>query len=183
MSPPAGYLKMKFRIPCCVCGDEFDVKPSQLLVKSSTCRKRECKSVIYSRASSSRSPRVERKCAVCGVIEMVPPSHSKLYKTCGSESCKQEHRRIRFAKEKNPRWLGGVKKERTAAMGRLEYINWRKAVFDRDNYACQHCGAKASGLNLNAHHIKPWKLFPELRYAIGNGLTLCVSCHRKEHRK
>jgi 5-methylcytosine-specific restriction endonuclease McrA len=58
--------------------------------------------------------------------------------------------------------------------------SWRKDVFERDDYTCQHCFQK--GGKLNAHHIKPWAKFPELRYDIHNGLTLCVICHRIEHK-
>ena len=62
-----------------------------------------------------------------------------------------------------------------------EYKDWRKAVFERDRYTCQHCG-KVGG-ELNAHHIKAWKSFPELRFEVSNGQTLCADCHREYHRE
>lgn len=67
--------------------------------------------------------------------------------------------------------------ERRRAMGKTDYILWRTAVFMRDNYTCQTCHIR--GGKLEADHIKPWSLYPELRYAIDNGRTLCVSCHRQ----
>lgn len=61
-----------------------------------------------------------------------------------------------------------------------KYQEWRKAVFERDSYTCQHCGQV--GGDLNAHHIKAFKKFKKLRYVIENGLTLCEKCHKKVHR-
>jgi hypothetical protein len=60
-----------------------------------------------------------------------------------------------------------------------QYRLWREAVFARDNWTCQgeECGKR--GCELNADHIKPWAYFPELRFAIDNGRTLCVPCHEK----
>jgi 5-methylcytosine-specific restriction endonuclease McrA len=60
---------------------------------------------------------------------------------------------------------------------RPEYRGWRKKVFQRDNFTCQTCGVV--GGKLHAHHIRPYRLFPELIFYIDNGQTLCVPCHYK----
>ena len=63
-----------------------------------------------------------------------------------------------------------------------EYKYWRKCIYERDDYTCQECGDKNGNghtVKLNAHHIKPFAMFPELIYALDNGITLCEKCHRK----
>lgn len=62
-----------------------------------------------------------------------------------------------------------------------EYKNWRKQVYERDNYTCQEC--KTRGVKLNAHHIKQWCNNIKLRFDINNGITLCEKCHKKIHSK
>jgi 5-methylcytosine-specific restriction endonuclease McrA len=73
-------------------------------------------------------------------------------------------------------WRGGVSTENERQRKSLEYRIWRKAVFERDNYTCIWCGIR--GGTLHADHIKPFSLFPELRFAIDNGRTLCIACHK-----
>lgn len=79
--------------------------------------------------------------------------------------------------ELNNKWKGGITPKNTAIRNSKEYKLWRIAVFQRDNYTCIWCGNNKSG-NLNADHIKPFSLFPELRFAIDNGRTLCIDCHK-----
>lgn len=89
----------------------------------------------------------------------------------------REKARERFMGEKNPRWKGGITPMNAKIRSSLEYKLWRKAVFERDNYTCRFCGQK--GGKLNADHIKPFSDYPELRFAIDNGRTLCENCHKK----
>lgn len=73
-------------------------------------------------------------------------------------------------------WQGGIYPEHLRLRKSEEYRLWRVAVFERDSYTCVWCGIKGS--ILNADHIKPFCDYPELRFAIDNGRTLCAPCHR-----
>lgn len=74
-------------------------------------------------------------------------------------------------------WRGGVTGPNKVLRDSPKYRVWRKAIFERDNYACQMC--KQRGGKLHADHIKPFALYPELRFDVSNGRTLCISCHTK----
>lgn len=82
--------------------------------------------------------------------------------------------------EKCYNWKGGITKENLAIRASLEYRLWRESVFKRDNFTCVWCGdknGKGKSVVLNADHIKRFADYPELRFAIDNGRTLCKPCH------
>ena len=71
-------------------------------------------------------------------------------------------------------WRGG-----SGFRSDTQYCEWRLMVFGRDEYTCKMCGIR--GVYLNAHHILPCRDFPDLKYRVDNGITLCESCHRKTY--
>lgn len=84
--------------------------------------------------------------------------------------------------EKHWNWKGGKPWERFKDP---RYQDWRNSVLSRDKYTCQHCQriCKKYEKGLAAHHIKPYASYPELRFELSNGLTLCRECHMLEHGK
>ena len=61
-----------------------------------------------------------------------------------------------------------------------EFIKWAADVKHRDNYVCQIC--KVRGSKLTSHHLNSWDSFPEDRYNLENGTTLCVKHHEFFHQ-
>lgn len=82
-----------------------------------------------------------------------------------------------YKKERHWNWKGDKTPEIVRQRNSEEYKVWRIAVYRRDGYACVLCGDDSSG-NLEADHIKPFAFFPDLRFSIENGRTLCKQCHR-----
>lgn len=81
----------------------------------------------------------------------------------------------------SPLWKGGISPINKIIRRGLRYKLWRESVFERDSYTCQICGIKSGmgvAVELHPHHLKPFALFPELRFDLSNGQTLCASCHK-----
>lgn len=74
-------------------------------------------------------------------------------------------------------WKGGITPINRKIRLSFKYRLWREAVFARDNFTCVWCGLR--GGYLEPDHIKPFCDYPELRFAIDNGRTLCKNCHSK----
>ena len=99
-------------------------------------------------------------------------------------------------------WEGGKTVLHSVLKNSFEYKNWRKFIFERDNYICQECFGRGGGLE--AHHIKPFNIILreflqqysqfspiedketlarlattyESFWDVDNGQTLCKECHK-----
>lgn len=120
----------------------------------------------------------------CGNTRVVRGSNLKRGRT---KSCGCLHKEITSTRSKkmvgplSSRWNHGLTdEERLDSRKHSRYIDWRKAVYERDNYTCQKCGICSSG-SLNAHHIEGYANNPELRTELSNGATLCKDCHKDYH--
>lgn len=154
-----------------------------------------------------KSELITTKCSECGIERVVTKTSVRLTsgkcRYCAQKIAKntpEERKRlsivarkqvikqggipnaIKFTSEKTKgerhhNWKGGKTDPIQRIRGTAEYNKWRDDIYKRDEYTCQECGAKDK--QLHAHHIKPFKQFPELRFDINNGQTLCASCHHR----
>ncbi len=106
-----------------------------------------------------------------GKISLVKGKHWKL-----SLKSRENIRNGSKKGSESPLWRGGIDNINHAIRNSFEYRLWRESVFERDNWTCIWCFKK--GGKLNADHIKPFCNYPELRFAIDNGRTLCFECHK-----
>ena len=133
------------------------------------------------------------KCLNCEKEFTVIPARESTAKFC-STTCKGEWMTANLAGTNHPRWTGGERYKTCAECGesftlrpgqpittfRGQYHSrWADAVIARDKATCQPCGIQ--GVELQAHHIKSYRDYPELRDDVSNGLTLCAPCHWQVH--
>ena len=62
------------------------------------------------------------------------------------------------------------------------YLEWSRSIKRRDGWRCQ-LKDEACSKKVIAHHIKVWAKYPELRYEVTNGITLCTSHHPRTREK
>lgn len=79
--------------------------------------------------------------------------------------------------EDNPSWKGGITPINALIRSSYEMNEWRRQIFKRDDYTCQLCFER--GVPIHADHIKAFSQYPELRFELSNGRTLCVPCHKQ----
>ncbi len=87
--------------------------------------------------------------------------------------------------DKHYRWNPNRSEVRYDRRNDPEYKQWRKQVWLRDNFKCKIGNPDCFG-RIEAHHILSWSKYPELRYNINNGITLCHFHHpfgREEEKR
>ena len=156
-----------------------------------------CDKVFYKKANFGKTKWENKKycsknCSQKAQIGITKLQHTEEFKKKVSQRHKGKINSIETRKKmsiskkgiNNPNWRGGKSTEYQLQRASMESKLWRTAVFERDNYTCIWC-FKKGGWNkeekrqivLNADHIKSFLWYPELRFAIDNGRTLCEDCH------
>lgn len=52
---------------------------------------------------------------------------------------------------------------------------WSKQVRERDHFRCVVCN---TGREITAHHLMSYANYPDERYILSNGVSLCRRCHQ-----
>ena len=162
-------------IMCKYCGKGFYVSPSRVRAKFCSLQ---CTHLALIKGTSLI-------CEVCGIEYYRPPSQiSWRGSSFCSNVCKGTALSHNQVGSKNHQWKGGISTESHRLRASKRWSEWRKAIFERDGYTCQKCYIKSgigTPVKLHPHHIKPFAAYPELRFEIGNGITLCEQCHKDTH--
>jgi 5-methylcytosine-specific restriction endonuclease McrA len=159
---------------CKVCKKQFTVRAIDVKHSGG-------KYCSYKCSAIGRRKKVPSRCKNCGGEMLILPSWTKNGR---GKYCCMKCRNEAYLGTPNPKnsgannafWKGGVTPIYKKIRKSTEYKLWRTAVFTRDNWTCIWCGKKG---RVYADHIKPFAEYPALRFAIDNGRTLCLDCHKK----
>lgn len=163
-----GYKPRTGKIVVCKCGKEFYVRPAAF------------RPTNYCSRSCYQSLPTTKVTLICKFCEKQYQTYASHVKHRGSSYCSRiclgKYNSINKTGVNSTGWKGGISKEHHRIRQSKEFKDWRISVFTRDNYTCIFCGQH--GGYLEPDHIKPFAYFPDLRFDINNGRTLCKPCHK-----
>jgi 5-methylcytosine-specific restriction endonuclease McrA len=181
-------FKTKIRVQCNTCGHIF-ISNARNLYRGLGCfpcsvkRKTFSHELFLSKVKDIHNSRIKVldvyinarfpinfQCNTCLTIWKTKPEHILAGHAC-PHCCR--------AKEKSGTWQGGKTSESLTIRHSKKYKDWRSEIFIRDNYTCIVCGKR--GKKLAAHHIDCFSKYPQKRFDLDNGITLCEKDHSKYH--
>ncbi len=101
-------------------------------------------------------------------------------KEVGAKNCQNCYFKKRTG-ENHPSWIKDrtkLKDDSKERNGQL-HREWSRSVKNRDLWKCKIVNSDCKG-KLEAHHILGWTKYPELRYQLNNGITLCHAHHPRK---
>lgn len=174
---------------CDYCGDEFGVRRDKNKHSTNHFCSNECHGKYMSKnntgenSNSWKGGDIEITCDYCMKIYTTAISKYNSYTNhfC-SRGCLSLWMSDNLSGENSHNYNPNLTDEERS-IGRFipGYQEWRKAVYERDDYTCQMCGK--NGGTLNAHHIESYNNNKELRTELSNGITLCEDHHKDFHHQ
>ena len=176
-------------------GRKYNLKSIENFRKLNIWNKREAVIKSYNSGISSYKIAEEYNCSRSAVTRMLRKLGVNLRKggaQIGHKSWNKGKPYFQIRKDKNPNWKGGITSLNQKIRHCIEYKNWVKNIFVRDNYICLLCH-KRNGDKQVDHFPKRFAIImsenkissyedaqkcSEL-WDTNNGRTLCVPCHNE----
>jgi 5-methylcytosine-specific restriction endonuclease McrA len=162
-------------VQCKICGESFNVVPARLKTAkfcSYKCAGEWRKRNFAREANPNYRGGTEKTCQQCAIKFWARPALEQ-QKFC-SKLCADKGG-FRYSGKDHPNYRADSRRKNRGG----SHHKWAGAVISRDKATCQHCGA--TEIELHAHHIKPYRDFPDSRFDVDNGMTLCFKCHWAVH--
>ncbi len=181
------FFKEKIKLICQICKKEYEKNPSQNKNGRSKCCSIECRRKLVTEKMFGHSwnkGQIISKERRKQTSERMKGNKYNVGRKLSEEQ--KEYLRNINSGEKSCSWKGGITPKNLLIRWSKRMKNWKQVIFNRDNYTCQSCEIKShNGLGysvrLEAHHIKSFSDYSELRFDINNGITLCRPCHSIIH--
>ena len=180
---------MRVGTTCRICGGDVFVKPSDLKRGKGKYCSRDCclearkrgmvapKGKDHPNYGKKFSPELRAKLSKA---QLETPNHS----TRGKRLSDEHRKKIAIGNigktvgDKNGNWKGGTSKEYAQLRTTFAYRKWKRAVLGRDDYTCVKCGEREGVV---PHHILEFAYYPDERFAVDNGVSVCFNCHMGLH--
>ena len=173
-------------VKCSICGKEKEVYEHRIKHQKDFYCSDDCKnkgySLKYTGENNKKYKKIKCNCDICNKQFILNECEFKKYNHlyCSKE-CRYKGVSVFYSGENHPSYNHNKPlEERLKDRKYIEYYEWRKNVYEKDNYTCQCCGDN-KGHNLVAHHILNYSEHEEIRTNINNGITLCKTCHKLFH--